>query len=174
MNEKEPYDHYSFTMGKFKEIFDALYKNREPDRPIVIHTGLGGMMTFDYCLADQSGLLSSHMKKQHGKFTRLLGTGLHKAVDENGIVWMIGRVKGKGYYFSNMEQKTSPARHTSTRFRIWNWSLELGEEPPRKPFTTYGYDEAIQRYREKKEAKIAGIRRKGTWTPEQGAMYRGE
>lgn len=174
--QREQYNRGDLSIDRLKEVFDALfYRKREPNRPFVIHTGIWGMYTFDYYTAMESGVISHHMTKQHGKLMRMMGMGMNpgKVVDENGIVWMTGRIKGKGWYFSNMHQRTSPARTTSTRFRIWVWALERQEEPARKPFTTYGYDTAIERYREKLEARRTGIRRKGTLTPDEGAMRRG-
>lgn len=176
MNRRQQYDPKKMTIDAFKKMFSGMFEQRAPGSHVVLYTGIGGMMTWDYCMANESGVLSTHMKKHHGKFTRLLGMGLNKAVDENGIVWMIGRVKGKGYYFSNMQQRTSSKRKRDTRFIDWEAALHQSLEPMRRDWPArypdqYQYHK--EKHNERKEATRTGIRRKGTLTAEEGAIRRG-
>lgn len=161
-NQSKPVD---LSPENVKKTFEELFTNRKQNPPmgITIYTGIGGVYMFDYALAEQTGMITPHMTKKHARFVRLMGMSLHKAVDENGIVWMIGKVKGKGYHFSNMHQKAPTHRPLHARFTNWEYSLSQGWP------TVYlgpGVHESYAYFREKRrlkmEAKATGQRIKGT------------
>lgn len=141
MSEPIRYDPQSFNLKSLRELIAGLLVKDPPPRTIILHTGLGGMYTFDYALASESGVISCHMTKKHARLLYLVGMGLNSAVDENGIRWMIGRVKGKGYYFSNMKQKMPKTRRRFNRFNDWEVLLRFLSPNTEMPHLTK-YSEA--------------------------------
>lgn len=178
-SKKVGYDPKSFTIDKLREVISAMYTTREPYQPVILHTGIGGMYTFDYLMGLEYGVLKPYMTKKHGRLMRIIGMGLRlggKVVDENGIVWMVGWVKDKGFYFSNMHEKAPIARKEHKRFNTWEWSLAHGLPPELQPWPskyadTYAYYK--EKHDTKAEAKRSGQRRKGTVDPQDYWKYHG-
>lgn len=167
---RKPVEYKTLSLEDLKKkMGEIFYTPRQPHQPVTIYTGLYGMYTFDYAFAAVSGIIKPHMTKKHARFVYLDGMGLHHAVDENGIRWMIGKVKDKGYYFTNMEQRMPRTRVKHTRFVDWEKTHTHYDRPINKEYML----EMIQKHQEKVEARRAGIRRKGTLSPMEGAMRRG-
>lgn len=172
---RQEYKPGKMTIEELKKLMgDIFIGDRQLNRPVTIHTGIGGAYTFDYYMAKESGLISKHMTKKHGRLMRIMGMGLTmgKVVDENGIVWMVGRVNGKGYYFSNMHQKAPISRPENKRFRVWEIALENGWPVIRNNWEVK-YPDTYAYYKERHDVRVSRTPRKGTWTKEQGDMYRG-
>lgn len=175
---RQEYKPGKMTIEELKKLVgDIFIGDRQLNRPVTIHTGIGGAYTFDYYMAKESGLISKHMTKKHGRLMRIMGMGLAmgKVVDENGIVWMVGRVNGKGYYFSNMHQKVPVARKEDKRFRVWEYALETGASVIRNWAWPTKYAEQYAAFKEKHDAKaqakLTGVRIKGTVSPEDYWQY---
>lgn len=173
---RKPVEYKTLSLEDLKKkMGEIFYTPRQPHQPVTIYTGLYGMYAFDYAFATVSGILKPHMTKKHARFVYLDGMGLHNAVDENGIRWMIGKVKDKGYYFTNMEQRMPKSRPVTRRFVYWETAVKNGVSPSYVRFVIAGdsYGHFLDKHLEKKEAKRTGIRRKGTLSPEEGAWRRG-
>lgn len=156
----QPYKGGQLSLEKLKEIMTGMYETNPAPRTITIHTGIGGLYTFDYCIADEGGMIAPHMKTAHAHLVRL--DGYRAAVDENGLRWMFGWVKGK-LYWSNMHQLCPKQRRPMpTRFIEW----EAGNYTHKVRLT----EEQQQYFLDRRKVKHDPAFRK-EWMKEHNRMY---
>jgi len=151
-----------FSMDDFRAMMDKLYESKPPAKGVTIYTGIGGMYTFDYAIAKETGFIAPHMEKSHAKLLRM--DGYRRAVDVNGIRWMYDWVKGK-LYWSNMHQ-LCPKQRRPMPTRFIDWEAGIGLE--HKVRLT---DEQRQHFLDRRKVKRDSAFRKEWMKEHEHRMY---